>query len=230
MRKQHLIKHPPSKSMSERQEVHLLTKQLRKLENAEPTPENINLMLRLSQRIGKLRDGVKRRKNPPVLGRPVGRPKNVKPVEPEAVSDHAKALQAVLEEERQRRLETPEPSIVHEHARRAEVKADIKKEREAVENPPITAPQSYVQEVGDGITPPTQTSFDVVSGIAPSPLDTRSMRVEMLDGFDAYQDAKAREDEQRRRYAEQHPVSREPREEGTLTDSYTGRPVVRDGW
>lgn len=159
-RKKSLIKHPPSPSMSERQEVRLLTKQLRKLENTEPTPENIKLMLRLSQRIGKLRDGVKRRKNPPVLGRPVGRPKMVKPVEPSLVVNEA--LEAVLEAERLRRLETPEPSIVFEHARRAEVKAVIKKEREAVENPPITAPQSDVKEVADGITPP-QTSFTVAS-------------------------------------------------------------------
>jgi hypothetical protein len=162
-RKKSLLKHPLSPSMSERQEVRLLTKQLRKLENAEPTPENINLMLRLSQRIGKLRDGVKRRKNPPVLGRPVGRPKTVKPVQPEVVDP----ITAVLEAERLERervaTETPEPSIVFEHARRAEVKAEIKKEREVVKNPPITAPQSDVQEAGDGITPPNQSGFTVVS-------------------------------------------------------------------
>lgn len=156
-RKKSLIKHPPSRSMSERGEVRLLTKQLRKLENTEPTPENIKLMLRLSQRIGRLRDGVKRRKNPPVIGRPVGRPKKEKPAVPEVVNP----LTAVLEAERLERqrvaTETPEPSIVFEHARRAEVKAKIKKEREAVENLPITATQSDVQEVVNAITPPEQT-------------------------------------------------------------------------
>jgi hypothetical protein len=151
----HLIKHPPSPSMSARQEVRLLSKQLRKLENKEPTPETINLMLRLSQRIGVLRKQI----NPPVK-RPVGRPR-VKPVEPEVVVNET-WLDAVLEAEKQRR-ETPEPSIVFEHARRAEVKAEIKKEREAVENPPITAPQSDVQEVGDGEAPSKQPEFIVAS-------------------------------------------------------------------
>jgi hypothetical protein len=154
MRKQHLIKHPRSRSMSERGEVRILTKQLRKLENAEPTPENVKLMLRLSQRIGKLRSSINKRADDPApVKRPVGRPKTVKPVEPERVVNDE-----VLELEKQRR-ETPEPSIVFEHARRAEVKAEIKKEREAVENPPITAPQSDVQEVSDGIGPLKHSAF-----------------------------------------------------------------------
>jgi hypothetical protein len=141
-RKKSLIKHPPSPSMSARQEVRLLSKQLRKLEDKEPTPETINLMLRLSQRIGVLRKQI----SPPVK-RPVGRPKQLKPVEPEVVVNES--LAAILEAEKERR-ETPEPSIVFEHAKRAEVKAEMKKEREVIENPPITAPQSDVQEP-DGV-------------------------------------------------------------------------------
>jgi hypothetical protein len=141
MRKQHLIKHPPSRSMSERGEVRILTKQLRKLENTEPTPENVNLMLRLSQRIGKLRASINRRGGDSPVKRPVGRPKTVKPVEPEVVVNET--LEAVLEMEKQRR-ETPEPSVVFEHAKRAEVKAEIKKEREAAENRPIADTQRDV--------------------------------------------------------------------------------------
>src|SRR5208283_4077005 len=56
-----------------------------------------------------------------------------------------------------------EPSIVHAHAARAQAKAELKKEREAAENLPITAPQSDVQEVGDGAAPSKQTGFAVVS-------------------------------------------------------------------
>jgi hypothetical protein len=144
--KKSLIKHPPSPSMSERQEARLLSKQLRKLENAEATPDNINLMLRLSQRIGKVRESINKRKNHDGVApgkRPVGRPKKVKPVEPGVDS-----LTAVLEAERLilngGTSETPEPSIVFEHARRAEVKAEMKKEREAVENSPIAVPQTNV--------------------------------------------------------------------------------------
>ena len=80
--------------------------------------------------------------------------KAVEPVkEPEKT-----ALEVVLEEERVRR-ETPEPSIVFEQARRAEVRTQIKKEQEALENTPITAPQSDVQEAGDGVTPPKRPAF-----------------------------------------------------------------------
>jgi hypothetical protein len=156
MRKQHLIKHAPSRSMSLRQEVRLLSKQLRKLENTEPTSENINLMLRLTQRM----DAIRKQLKPPVK-KPVGRPKTVKPVEPEVVVNET-SMEAILEAEKQRR-ETPEPSIVFEHARRAEVKAEIRKEREAIEILPIAAPQSDVQEVGEGITPPKQSGFTVAS-------------------------------------------------------------------
>lgn len=159
-RKHHLIKHPPSPSMNERQEVRLLSKQLRKLENAEPTPENVNLMLRLSQRIGKIRASIhKRSGDPSPVKRSVGRPKTVKPAEPVVVNE---LLEAVLELEKQRR-ETPEPSIVFDHARRAEVKAKIKNEREAVEKSPITAPQSDDHNTDEGITPSKQSGFSVVS-------------------------------------------------------------------
>jgi hypothetical protein len=83
-----------------------------------------------------------------------------KVVEPEAVVNET-ALEVVLEQERQRR-ETPEPSIVFEHARRAEVKAEIKKEREAVENPPITGPQNEVISDEDGVTPPAFVSQSLI--------------------------------------------------------------------
>ncbi|MGA8301775.1 MAG: hypothetical protein WB817_19985 [Terriglobales bacterium] len=162
-----LIKHPPqrSRSLSERGEVRILTKQLRKLEAAEPTPENVKLMLRLSQRIGKLRASINKRKDGEPVKRPVGRPpyKHLLPPKPEPeVVVNESPIETVLEMEKQRR-ETPEPSIVHEHARRAEVKAEIKKQQDAVKNPPITAPQSDVQEAAGGITPSKQTGFSVVS-------------------------------------------------------------------
>jgi hypothetical protein len=133
--------------MSERQELRKLSELLKKTEDAD-------LAIKLTKRM----DTIRRALKPAKPKGPVGRPKTVKPMEPVVKT----LLEIVLEQERQRR-ETPEPSIVHEHARRAEVKAEIKKEREAVENLPITAPQSDVQEVGDGITPPKQTGFTVAS-------------------------------------------------------------------
>jgi hypothetical protein len=50
----------------------------------------------------------------------------------------------------------------------------------------------------------------------------------MLDAFEQYQEAAAREAEQRRSYAERHPTPSEPREQGTLIDSMTGLPVKRE--
>ena len=130
----HLINHPPSKSMSERQESRLLTKQLRKLENAEPTAENIKLMLRLSSRIGKLRASINERKNgeAPVKRAP-GRPKKAPEEKPEPTP-----LEKVLEAERLRRERpVPEPSVCFEQVRRAEVKAEIKKSGKLSKFPPL---------------------------------------------------------------------------------------------
>ena len=137
-RLKHLIRHPkPKKTMSERQELRKLSELLKKT-------EDVALAIKLTKRM----DTIRRALTPK---RPVGRPKTVKPAEPVVVVNET-SLEVILEAEKQRR-ETPEPSIVFEHARRAEVKAEIKKEREAVENPPITSPESDVQEVVDGITP-----------------------------------------------------------------------------
>jgi hypothetical protein len=98
----------------------------------------------------------------------------------------------------------------------------VTKQEEAVENPPI---QSDDQEVGDAVAPPKQSGYEVVS---PGLLDmfkaVRSVEEEFLD----YQDAKSREDELRRRHAEQHPTPQEPREQGQSIDSFTGLPKRRE--
>lgn len=224
MRKHHLIKHPPARSMSERGEVRILTKQLRKLENTEPTPENIKLMLRLSQRIGKLRASINKHKNGADVKRSVGRPKKVKP-EPEP--------QPVVKVESEF-LARPNP--VEQHVQRAAAKAEIRKARETEENLLITAPLSDVQEVVDGITPPKMSPDEAkrASGITPA-ADMHKMPgafnpAPQQDPWEAYQDAVARGEELHRRYQEQHPASGEPRERGQLTDSFTGLPVKRDEW
>jgi hypothetical protein len=159
-----LIRHPkPQRPLTTKQQMVLLSK---KMLVADVSPE---LFLQYSKQLERLRCGAKMsgpvsanpKKDASRPKRPVGRPpyKHLLPPKPEPEVVVNEALEAVLEAERLRRLETPEPSIVFEHARRAEVKADIKKEREAVENPPITAPQSDVE----GITPSKQTGFTVVS-------------------------------------------------------------------
>lgn len=149
-RLKHLIRHPkPKRAMSEKQELRKLSELLKKT-------EDVGLAIKLTKRM----DTIRRALKPVTPKRPVGRPKNVKVVEPEAVV--IDPLDAVLELEKQRR-ETPQPSIVFQHARRAEVKAEIKKEREAAENAPITAPQSGVQEPDGVVLPPKQTGFTVAS-------------------------------------------------------------------
>ena len=219
-RKHHLIKHPPARSMSERGEVRILTKQLRKLENAEPTPENIKIMLRLSQRIGKLRASINKHKNGTDVKRSVGRPKVEKPVEPtpEPVKVESEFL--------------ARPNPVEKHVQRAAAKAEIRKAREAEENSLITAPLSDIQEAADGITPPKMTPDEArcSSGITPQTMPGAFNPAPQQDPWEAYQDAVARGEELHRRYQEQHPASGEPRERGQLTDSFTGLPVKRDEW
>jgi hypothetical protein len=146
-RKHHLIQHAPPATMSEAEQIRHLSRLLRKCTD----PAKALVLSREIRLLRELKKGVKKQHGGP--------PKKAKPpVEPEVVVNQ----DAVLEIEKQRR-ETPEPSIVYEHAQRAEIRAELKKEQEAVEISPITAPQSDALNASDGVAPPKQTGFAVVS-------------------------------------------------------------------
>jgi hypothetical protein len=171
-RKKSLLYHPPTPSMSLRQEARLFSKKLRALEAKEPTPEIINLMVRLSQRLGKIRAQIERKDRPP---RPVGRPKTVNPEPVVEVDEQANALEAVLQAEQQQRAE---PSAFEQQAAQLHAIAETRRAKEeAVEIAPITAPQSDDHKTGDGVTPPNPPSL-----VSPALLDvfnavTRTTRV-----------------------------------------------------
>lgn len=113
-RKQHLIAHPPSASMSLRQELRALSVLLRDCKDPDTA-------IRLTKRMDAIRAKIK----PPVK-RPVGRPKKLKP-EPVVVKEDA--LQAVIEREKARRdvmVEPPAPSSFEQMAEQLKLKAQSK--------------------------------------------------------------------------------------------------------
>jgi len=141
MRKRSLIQHAPPATMSTVEQIRHLSGLLRKCDD----PAKALVLSKEIRLLRELKKGFKKRHGGPS--------KKEKPVEPEAVND----LDAVLELEKQRR-ETPEPAIVYEHAKRAAVKAELRKADEAVENPPLQSPQSDVQEVADVMASPSVSS------------------------------------------------------------------------
>ena len=169
-RKRSLIKHDPSPSMSERQEARLLSKQLRKLENEPATVENTNLILRLSQRLGKVRANIERKKKGIALDvkRPVGRPPKVKPVEaePDEETLRKQELERLTQLEKEKTWRETNP--VMDQLKRGAIQANLRREREEdapplpveavtvseAEKPTITATETGERKAGDPVVSP----------------------------------------------------------------------------
>jgi hypothetical protein len=146
-RLKHLINHPkPKKAISMRGE-------LRKLSSMFKACTDPVLAMQLSKRMNTLRRQIK-----PTVKKAVGRPRVEKPVLP--VDPYA----AILAAEKAKRAEIQsQPNPVEEQAKRLRIRAEMKKDREALETPIITAPTIDNQEPDGVVIPPQQTGYGVVS-------------------------------------------------------------------